>query len=35
MVKKQEMRSGAQPYEDRALKAAAQFFGGSCCRFWV
>ena len=27
MVKKQEMRSGAQPYEDRALKAAAQFFG--------
>ena len=27
MVKKQEMRSGAQPYEDRALKAGAQFFG--------
>ena len=27
MVKKQDMRSGAQPYEDRALKAAAQFFG--------
>ena len=27
MVKKQEMRSGAQPYEDRALNAAAQFFG--------
>ena len=27
MAKKQEMRSGAQPYEDRALKAAAQFFG--------
>ena len=27
MVKKQEMRSGAQPYEGRALKAAAQFFG--------
>ena len=27
MVKKRERRSGAQPYEDRALKAAAQFFG--------